>query len=524
MSPNVLSPEDASPKKPIELLAVAILLLLIGTGAFMRFEKLDDKEFWHDESFTALVLSGRTTSEMKSELSTKPCQISDLTKYRTINDSTSAGSILHSLGEDEPGHAPLFYFIEWAFCSVLGTTPLTMRLTCALISLLTLPVFYWLALETYQSKQIALLTTAFASLSPLLIYYAQEARDYSLGVLLMTLSSALLLAGLRTGKKAMWIGYTAALAIGLYSWLFTTIIVAAHILYVAITQPRGKTVWLPFAISIAVACLTFTPWLIFLSAHSNDFKRAYDWVQAPITKSELLSVWLAIPYKAFALFGFKTAKLSAPLLLVTMLQTAAVALAAIPFRNTKYIHIAVIVTWLVVFAGQDVLTEGARSAVFRYQTAIIVSILFLFSALIEFLWKKTRLLKGLALLVVTFTFGIELLSDNYMLNCKIWPDKAINLRFTLPVAEHLNKEPSAVLVVEEQTINPTELLDLSFQTHPDCPIIFLSADKPQTIPAHSEILYLLNPSERLTTELSSKYEISDSVDKFPYLKRAQKQQ
>lgn len=517
-----MSTKDTPKQKPLELLALAILLLLIGTGAFMRFEKLDDKEFWHDESFTALVLSGRTTSEMKSELRAKPCQMSDLAKYRNINDATNVGSILHSLGEDEPGHAPLFYFIEWAFCSLSGTTPLTMRLTCVLISLITLPLIYWLALETYQCRLTAALTTAFGSLSPLLIYYAQEARDYSLGVLMMTLSSALLLAALRTGKQTMWLSYALALAIGLYSWLFTAIIVAAHILYVLLTQPRSGPVWRPFAISIAIASLSFTPWLMFLSAHVGDFKRAYDWIQAPITRSELISVWLAIPYKAFALFGFKTAKLSTPLLLLTMLQTAAVALAAIPFRNTKYIHIAVMITWMIVFAGQDLLTEGARSAVFRYQTAIIVSILFLFPALIEFLWKRTRLLKAMALLIVTFTFGLELLSDHYMLNCTIWPDKAINMRFTLPVAEQLNKEPSAVLVVEERSINPTELLDLSFQTHPDCRIIFLSAERPQSIPDQDELLYLLNPSEQLTTELSSKYEISDNVNKFPYLKRASK--
>jgi len=158
----------------------------------MRFVKLDDKEFWHDESFTALVLSGRTTSELKNEISTKPCQISDLTKYRTMTERSNMSALIRVIGEDEPGHPPLFYCIELLICSVLGTTTLTMRLVCAVISLLTLPVIYWLALETYKSKLLAALATTFASLSPLLIYYAQEARDYSLGILFMTLSSAAL--------------------------------------------------------------------------------------------------------------------------------------------------------------------------------------------------------------------------------------------------------------------------------------------------------------------------------------------
>ena len=94
------------------------------------------------------------------------------------------------------------------------------------------------------------------------------------------------------------------------------------------------------------------------------------------------------------------------------------------------------------------------------------------------------------------------------------------MRFTLPIAERLNKEPTAYLVAEEQSINPTELLDLSYQTHPDCQIIFRTNAKPQSIPEDAHVLYLWNPSTELETELKTRYDITENVDKFPYLKRA----
>lgn len=509
-----------SQKLRVELLGISLLLFLVASGAGLRFIKLDDKEFWHDECFTALVLSGRTTSDLKNELSLKPCQMADLAKYRVVNGATNSTSILRTLGGDEPGHAPLFYFMEWVFCSLVGTTPFTMRLLCAIISVLTLPLIYWLAWETYHSKITAALTTALASFSPLLIYYAQEARDYCIGVLFMTLVSALLLCALRTCRRMLWICYALCLALGLYSWFFIAVVIAGHVLYVLLSQERSRKVWVPFSIAVTSACFAFAPWLVFLCQHTADFKRAYDWMQTAIPKGELVSVWLAIPYKAFALFGFKTEKLSAPLLVVTILQLISVALAAVPYKNQKYIHLSLIAIWMCIFAGQDLLTEGARSAVFRYQTVLIVSILFLFPTLIEFLWTRNRIFKVFALLIITLVFSIEMLSDSYMLNCKIWPDKAINLRFTLPIAERLNSEPTAYLVAEESSINPTELLDLSFQTHPDCQIIFRGTKNPQPIPEEAKILYLWNASDQLLSELRIRLNVVDNVDKFPYLKRA----
>ncbi len=497
-------------------------MLIICIGAALRFINLGEKEFWHDESFTALVLSGRTTIELKNEISAKPSRFSDLTKYRTLTERTDGASIIRVIGEDEPGHAPLFYFITHLFCSATGTTAFSMRLACAIISLLTLPIIYWLALETYQSKFTATLTTAFASLSPILIYYAQEARDYSLGTFFMTLSGALLFYALRTSKRLAWFAYTISLILGLYSWLFITIVIAGHILFVGLTQKRSREVLLPFSLAVVSAALSFAPWLMFLSTHIANFKKAYDWMQPALSPGELLTVWLAIAYKALALFGFKTPKLATPLLAITLLEFCSVALAAIPFKNPKYLHLSIIAVWLLVFAGQDMLTGGARSAVFRYQTVIIASILFLFPTVLETMWKRNRIIKAVAFLIVLLVFGVEMLSDHYMLNCKIWPDKAIKMRFTLPIAEHLNKEPTAVLVAEEQSINPTELLDLSYQTNPDCQLIFRSAVKPQPIPSAARILYLWNPSTELETELKADYDITDDVDKFPYLRRATK--
>ncbi|WP_316313242.1 hypothetical protein, partial [Clavibacter michiganensis] len=121
--------------------------------------------------------------------------------------------------------------------------------------------------------------------------------------------------------------------LGLYSWLFMTIVGGAHLLYVLLAARNEREKLKAFAISFCASALLFSPWLLYVAQHMQDFKRAYDWIQPSLSGAELLTVWMAIPYKALALFGFKTAKLGIPLLLVTFAQLLALTLSVVPLWN-----------------------------------------------------------------------------------------------------------------------------------------------------------------------------------------------
>ena len=510
------------PGKRVETAAAVALLLLCLAGVAARFVNIDRKEFWHDECYTALVISGHTTRQLASAISSKVVPFSDLKEYRTVGGSSTIANILHSISEDEPGHAPIFYFKELVFCKIFGSTPFTMRLVSVLIGVATLPVVFWLALETYELPILALLTLAFACLSPSMIYYAQEARDYSLGIFFMFTTSACLLFALRKPSKYSWAAYCASVVLGLYSWLFMTIVVAAQLLYVVMCQKRTAKIWRPFTICLALAGLSFLPWLAMLSQSSENFSHAYDWIQSDITLLSLLTIWLAIPYKAFALFGFKTARFGLLLLIITILQFIALALSA-RHRSAKSLQLIIIAVWFAVFAGQDAIFGGARSAPFRYHSLVIGSVIILFAYLIQWLWQQrfAKVAKCLAVSIVLFIFSVEALSDIYMLHVRIWPDKAIAMRFTDLMATSLNREKDVVLVCEQQRINLPELLDLSIVINPETRLLFRDSKNPQPLPTTIKKLYLWNPSSDLETELSRcHYTVSNDVDDMPYLKLA----
>ena len=509
-------------RKDPEYIIFVTLIVLSVVGGGMRFVNLDRKQFWYDESYTALIVSGHYSRQLSDDISHRILPLSELTKYRSVGEQSTVNNTLGAMIEDEPGKSPIFYFLEQIFCKLFGSSPFVMRLASVIISLLSLPVIFWLARETYGSRILAALTMTFAAISPALIYFAQEARDYTIGLFWMFLSSALLLYSLRTSKRAGWICYSAALVLGLYSWLITLCAAAGQALYVFASKERRKKSWLPFLLTLIVAGAFFSPWLLVVEQHTLGLKNAYNWMEPPVPANALFNVWLTTPCKAFALFGLQSGSFESLLLVVTVLEAAAMAIALRFVRGATYLQLSIIFVWFLVFGGQDILLGGARSAPFRYQMMAISCTLILFTTLIEWLWTlKFSIMRVVAAAISVFIIGLEISSSVYMLQEKTWPNKSMAMRYTYPIAERLTKEKEPVIVCEQRRINLGEVLDLATVLNGDTKLIWLTNENPQSIPTTMSRLYLWNPSPQLEKQLSEAgYTLSDKVDEIPYLKMA----
>ena len=151
----------------------------------MRFSTLDVQSFWHDEAVTA---------------------------HRILQHSLFAtlGKIPGS--EDTP---PLYYLLAWLWTRVFGISEVGLRSLSALIGTATVPVAF-LAMRTLTPRRApALATAALAAVSPVLVWYSQEARAYILLVLLGTLSFLFFLRALRgrSRRDLIWWAVSSALAL-----------------------------------------------------------------------------------------------------------------------------------------------------------------------------------------------------------------------------------------------------------------------------------------------------------------------
>jgi hypothetical protein len=98
----------------------------------------------------------------------------------------SLGDMLSTIPDTE-STPPAYYVLAWAWTRVLGHGEVGMRSLSALAGTAAVPVVY-AAGRALASRRVGLVAAALAAVSPLLVWYSQEARAYSLLVLLGALS------------------------------------------------------------------------------------------------------------------------------------------------------------------------------------------------------------------------------------------------------------------------------------------------------------------------------------------------
>ncbi len=108
-----------------------------------------------------------------------------------------------------------------------GSSPFFIRSLSVIISLASLPAIYWLAGKLFD-RRVALLAATLITFNAYHIRYAQEARSYSLFLLLATLGSGFFVALLRNPSRGNRVGYILASVLGVYSHLYALLLLAAH--------------------------------------------------------------------------------------------------------------------------------------------------------------------------------------------------------------------------------------------------------------------------------------------------------
>ncbi|MEO0868082.1 MAG: glycosyltransferase family 39 protein [Cyanobacteria bacterium J06642_11] len=212
------------------------LILMI---SLLRFINLGTKPYWSDEVYTSLRLSGYTKQEVFERSQGEPKPLATVAQFQCVGSDRNFNDTLTGLITDDV-HPPLYFFLSYYWAKLTGCSVANLRFVAAAISLLVLPLAYGLAYELFRCVPTARLATLFMAASPILLAYAQEARPYSLLVVLSLLSSLLLLR-LRPDRSPrptlcspLYIAYGAATVAGLF----------CHTLYyLTLVGQGGYCVW-----------------------------------------------------------------------------------------------------------------------------------------------------------------------------------------------------------------------------------------------------------------------------------------
>jgi uncharacterized membrane protein len=221
--------------------AVAALTVLVAGAGFLR---LGGRSIWGDEAISISYASG------------------------------SLGE-LHAHLDGDPNMS-LYYGLLWVWTHVFGQDLTVIRGLSVLFAAVTVPVLYALG-RRLLGVRAGLAAAALLSTNAYFLHYAQEARGYSLVVLLVTASTLLFVRALDAPGAARCAAYAVVSALAFYAHFFAGFVVVVHVL-VLLALRRRAAFTRPWVLAYAPAAVLVSP-LCFQAARVGS--NPIGWVDRP---------------------------------------------------------------------------------------------------------------------------------------------------------------------------------------------------------------------------------------------------
>lgn len=264
-----------------------ILLGVILLGAFLRFWNLDFKPLWMDEVITAIFSLGKNYKDLPLD---KVFPLTNLTDIFSYQSGKSCHDIAANLALQST-HPPLFFCTMYTWLGwwqPLGNWIAELRFLPALFGVATVFVIYWVNRIAF-SPQAGLAAAACMAVSPFAVYLSQEARHYTLPMLLISLALLFLIKIqqdiFRHQRIRVWVWGCWAIvnSISLYVHYFCILALIAQIatlVSLLIWQKvRRRQIWLTLTLSITGIAVSFVPWFMVMLHHSK--RSETGWLEAP---------------------------------------------------------------------------------------------------------------------------------------------------------------------------------------------------------------------------------------------------
>lgn len=271
--------------------ALPAVSVAIAIGTVLRFWHLDSKPLWMDEIITAIFSLGKNYRDLPLDVVFPLNQVQEIF---TFQPGVSCAQISDNLANYST-HPPLFFCIMYRWLEWMS--PLGIEWVAKLRSL---PALFGVAaiIAIYGVNCIAFSPTSgvmaalLMALSPFAVYLSQEARHYTLPMLLIILSLFLLIQIQRDLFEKqhlrfwVWLLWAIVNSIALYVHYFFAIAFISELATLSAMIYQGKANILKFSqvclyliISISSVLISFIPWLLVIFRHFR--KSETNWLPSP---------------------------------------------------------------------------------------------------------------------------------------------------------------------------------------------------------------------------------------------------
>jgi 4-amino-4-deoxy-L-arabinose transferase-like glycosyltransferase len=256
------------------LVALAPALTL---GALLRLPSIASKTPSHDEALTAIRASGYYAYQIRHQVGSG-LWLAELARYWWPAPGSLAPFLLRPGHHNPDVHPPLYFVLARLGQELGGGGLVTLRLVAAALGLLAIVAAAWLGFEVSGSLGTGGLAATALAVSPLQVLYSQDARMYSLMVLLALAASAALVRFLRDGGPRRLALHAALVALGGLTHGLFCLFAAGLALFLATLRrgplwPRARQAMFVGAAAAAASAL---PWIVI--AHAGGRERGLEWL------------------------------------------------------------------------------------------------------------------------------------------------------------------------------------------------------------------------------------------------------
>ncbi len=499
-----------------------LLVVAIISGVLFRFLELDRKVYWHDEVYTSFRAAGFTREEIDQELfQNQVVTAPELQKYQRIKPESTAVDTIHALAVEDQIHPPFYYLIARGWMQIFGSSITASRSLPALLSLFSLPLMYSLALELFESHEIALLATTLIAISPFSILFAQTARQYSLFTVFIILSSYLLIKAIRSNRAIFWVLYSFASVFGLYTHLLFSLTLTSQAAYIFLlsssptnSRYRPSKILLKFLISFAIIILAYSPWIGVVLTDYQHVKGTIYWMTQSISLRDLLSMWR---FDFTALFFDVNLESDHPW--KGWIESATLGLILLSIyelcqktdRSVRLFILTSIFIPFLILALPDLLFGGIRSTVPYYLSSCFPAVQLAVAYLLASQMNSGRfsiidgqlLWRGILVLVLTASLvscGVSLLAETW------WNKHKYVSYYNAEIAHQINATQSPLMISDpgDDYTNTGNLISLSYLLNDDVKVLlFTQQPNLSRIPKNPSV-FVFRPSQTLHEALEEK--------------------
>jgi uncharacterized membrane protein len=357
----------------IRYMTIVAWCAIIG-GAALRLTDLPTRVYYHDEGYTQLRVAGHTAAEMMQAFyDGRPTSPAELRRYLDVDATSSAANLVSSLAREDAQHPPLFYLAELGFVKAFGNALVVWRLFPAIIGILAIAAAFAVARELFSDARAGLLAAAVFAVSPVERLYSDQAREYSLFVLMVLLATLAIVRAMRANTLRSWALYALACTAGLYANPIMAYTVAGHgIFALGVAWKARRSRLGAFAAASAVALLAYGPWLYELIVHRSDIAETNVWSATHWPLQRLAAKWAFNLGSTFFDLEYLDLRWSAALAAVAIVAAIAIVRT---FRSAdaeaRWCLGAGILVPALLLAVPDVLLSQHRSATARYGLPVL---------------------------------------------------------------------------------------------------------------------------------------------------------